>query len=295
MKKQIILCCIIFISVTATASSDERASLYDDFTPEKISSFTCSLIKSGEYYRAYVELLRINSYYPEYLPASVYTVTSNYLFYKSRRYNDLLDSDLKNIDRDIFIPASIFRVDSLIKLDRRREAESELTKLYESPDSKKYSDLLNKRSVYLSILNNSAESKFRGNNPEYEELFLYSDNIYKNRKNPYLGSFLGIVPGMGYVYAGEPGTGVVSMIIIGAGSAVTYASYRSGSGSLSLITGIITFFFYGGSIAGGYMQSVKYNDRLIDTLEMKLNRELMPERDLDEVYFKFGLNSNACK
>ena len=100
---------------------------------------------------------------------------------------------------------------------------------------------------------------------------------------------------MGYFYAGESGTGIVSMIVIGVGSAVTYASYRDGWDSLAVISGLITFFFYGGSIAGGYMQTEKYNDRLMETLEMRLNRELMPERDLEEIYIKFGLNSNDCK
>lgn len=278
-----------------TASSEERTLLHDDFTPEKISTFTCTLIKSGEYYRAYAELLRINSYYPEYLPASVYCITSNYLFYKSKRYKDLLKNDLKNLQGDILIPASLFRIDSLIKLGRAGDAESELMELYKIPDSEKYSGYLNKRSVYLSVLGNNGDSKIRVSNPEYEELYLYSENIYSSRKNPYLGAVLGIIPGMGYVYAGESGTGIVSMIVIGTGSAVTYASYKNGHGSLALITGLITFFFYGGSVAGGYMQSVKYNDRLIDTLRMRLDRELMPERDLDEVYFKFGLNSNECR
>ena len=105
----------------------------------------------------------------------------------------------------------------------------------------------------------------------------------------------GLVPGAGYFYAGERGTGIVAMIVIGAGSAVTYASYRNGLDSIAVISGLITFFFYGGSIAGGYMQTVKYNNRLMETLDLKLKRELMPERDLDEIYFKFGLNSNDCK
>jgi hypothetical protein len=277
--------------------ADEVYPLSDDFTPEKISSFTCSLIGSGEYYRAYVELLRLNSYYPAFIKTSVYSVTSNYLFYKSKNYNDLLELDLTKKGNDFFIPVSLFRVDSLIKVNRKEEAVSVLRELYGRDDSLTYYDYLIKRSVYLSLLsgNNKKDDELKNLFSGYDELYNYSESVYQSRKSPYFGALAGLIPGMGYIYAGEKGTGIVSMIVIGAGSAISYGAYRSSFDSLAAISGVITFFFYGGSIAGGYMQSVKYNDRLIDTLEMRLNRELMPERDLEEIYFKFGLNSNECK
>ncbi len=285
------------MTVSTMVYADEVYPLSDDFTPEKISSFTCSLIGSGEYYRAYVELLRLNSYYPEFIKTSVYSVTSNYLFYKSKNYSDLLKLDFPEKEHDVFIPVSLFRVDSLIKLNRKNDAESLLAELYGRGDSRDYYDYLNKRRVYLSLVSgrgksdNKTEKEFSG----YSELSDYSESIYESRKNPYLGALAGILPGAGYIYAGEKGTGITAMIVIGAGSAVSYGAYRSSFDSLAVISGVVTFFFYGGSIAGGYMQSVKYNDRLMDTLEMRLNRELMPERDLEEIYFKFGLNSNDCK
>lgn len=274
----------------------EEAPLYDDFTPEKISSFVCSLTENGEYYRAYVELLRLKSFYPSYIDDSVFSITSNYLFYKGKRYSDIIETDSSRIKDTIYIPFSLFRIDSLIRLDKKNEAESELAVLCSRPDSDVYAEYLKKRSLYLSVLNNrkstnTMDTAFSG----YKELLVYSDSIYEQQKNPLLGAVAGVIPGMGYIYAGESGTGIVSMIVIGAGSAVTYASYSNGMDSLAVISGLITFFFYGGSIAGGYMQTVKYNDRLMDTLEMRLDRELLPERDLDEIYFKFGLNSNDCK
>ena len=274
----------------------EETLLYDDFTPEKISSFVCSLTENGEYYRAYVELLRLKSFYPSYIDDSVYNITSNYLFYKGKRYSDIIETDFSGIKDTIYIPFSLFRIDSLIRLDKKNEAESELAVLYSRPDSDIYAEYLKKRSLYISVLNNRkstnpTDTAFYG----YKELSAYSDSIYEQQKNPFLGALAGVIPGMGYIYAGESGTGIVSMIVIGAGSAVTYASYNNGMDSLAVISGLITFFFYGGSIAGGYMQTVKYNDRLMDTLEMRLDRELLPERDLDEIYFKFGLNSNDCK
>ncbi len=276
--------------------SAEEAPLYDDFTPEKISSFTCSLIEKGEYYRAYVELLRVRSYYPSFIDTSVYDITADYLFYKSKRYEDLLKIDVAGVNDDIFIPISLFQIDSFIKLKRKADAELKLAELYKRPDADIYMEYLKKRSVYLLILSSNYDSnKIKNMYPEYNELFYYSEINYESRKNPFIGAFAGIIPGMGYCYAGEIGTGIVAMVVIGIGSAVTYGAHSYDLNSLSVITGAITFFFYGGSIAGGYMQTLKFNDRLERALEMKLDRELSPEKDIDEIYFKFGINSNDCK
>lgn len=284
----------IFIIINTTVSAQDKTLLYEEFTPEKISSFICSLINNGEYYRAYVELLRLNSFYPSYINKPVFDVTSNYLYYKSKKYDDLLM--LNNTQSDLFIPVSIFRIDSLIRLNRKDEAKSELVKLDKSNDLKDFASYVKKRKLFFAVLNNEKNnSEFSDYAACSEELFLFSETIHQDKKSPAIGLLSGIIPGMGYVYAGERGTGIVSMIIISAGTAVSYVSYRNGSESLALISGLITFFFYSGSIAGGYMQTVKYNNRLMETLELRLNRELMPEKDLDEIYFKFGLSSDVCR
>jgi TM2 domain-containing membrane protein YozV len=255
------------------AFAESAAPLYNDFTPKKISSFTCSLIQDGEYYRAYVELLRLNSFYPSYISDGTSSITASYLFYKSKKYDDILKLDFNEIDENIVVPFSMFRIDSLFKLNRKDEAAAELSKLNKLDSSKKYSSYIHKREVYLAAL---MEPK------GYDE----------KMKKPFVGALAGIIPGMGYLYAGEKGTALVSIIIIGTGSAVTYASYKNGLSALSVITGTITFFFYGGSVVGGYMQCKKNNEYLAQMLETKLQRELMLDRDLDEVYFRFGLCSN---
>ena len=283
------------------AFAKDSAPLHDDFTPKKISSFTCSLIQNGEYYRAYVELLRLNSFYPSYISDLGFDITASYLFYKSKKYNDILEFDFNGIDENMVVPFSIFRIDSLFKLNRNDEAGVELSKLDETPGSKEYGNYLYKRKVYISALMNKGYdenmiNKYYDINSEellhYRELFEYSGSVHENMKKPLYGALAGIIPGMGYLYAGEKGTALVSIIMIGTGSAVTYASYKNGMGAFSVITGAITFFFYGGSIVGGYMQCKKNNEYLMYMLETRLERELMLERDLNEVYLKFGLCSN---
>ena len=278
--------------MTAFAESAAASPLYDDFTPEKISSFTCNLIKNGEYYKAYVELLRLNSFYPSYISDSAFDITASYLFYKGKRYNDLLKFDFNEIDKNMIVPFSIFRIDSLFKLNRKDDADAEISKLIEIKGYKEYQEYhsyLKKRKVYLTALMNKGYDKKNEEFADYRELLEYSGTVHENMKRPFLGALSGIIPGMGYLYAGEKGTALVSVIIIGTGSAVTYASYKNGLDALSIISGTITFFFYGGSVVGGYLQCKKNNEYLTNMLESRLERELMLDRDLDEVYFKFGL------
>jgi len=280
------------------AFAASAAQLYDDFTPKKISSFTCDLIQKGEYYRAYSELLRLNSFYPSYISNSTFDVTASYLFYKSKKYNDILKFDLSGTNENIIVPLSLFRIDSLFKLNREDDSVIELSKFIGRNGSKEYGSYLHKRKVYISALKNKPYDE-RGDELlnysgllNYKELFEYSTSVHANMKKPFLGALAGIIPGMGYLYAGEKGTAIVSIIIIGTGSAVTYASYKNELSALSIISGTITFFFYGGSVVGGYMQCKKNNEYLTHILEQRLERELMLDRDLDEVYFKFGLCSN---
>jgi hypothetical protein len=288
----------MFLNTMAFAES--AAPLNDDFTPKKISSFACSLIQEGEYYRAYVELLRLNSFYPSYItgdqwqpPLHSFDITASYLFYKSKKYNDILEFDFHETDENIVVPLSIFRIDSLFKLNRKDEAYTELSKLNKFKIAKEYAAYLYKREVYLSALMNlQSYDETREEFVHYKGLLEYSDNVHENMKKPFVGALAGIIPGMGYLYAGEKGTALVSIIIIGTGSAVTYASYKNSLSALSIITGSITFFFYGGSILGGYMQCKKNNEYIERMLETKLQRELMLDRDLDEIYLKFVLCSN---
>ena len=255
------------------AFAENAAPLYDDLTQDKISSFACSLIQDGEYYRAYVELLRLNSFYPSYISGSTFNISASYLFYKSKKYNDILNINFNDIDGNMTVPFSIFRIDSFLKLNRKDEAAAEISKLNNLDASKQYTAYLSKREKYLAAL-------------------MEPQGYDENMKKPFVGLIAGIIPGMGYLYAGEKGTAIVSIIMIGTGSAVTYASYKNGLGALSVITGAITFFFYGGSVVGGYMQCKKNNEYLANMLETKLQRELMLDRDLDEIYLKFGLCSN---
>jgi len=80
-------------------------------------------------------------------------------------------------------------------------------------------------------------------------------------KNPRLGGWLGLVPGLGYLYAGEPANALRSLILNGL---FIYGMVQTGEdeewGAFSVIT-FLEITWYTGSIYGGIDASHRYNQR----------------------------------
>jgi tetratricopeptide (TPR) repeat protein len=88
------------------------------------------------------------------------------------------------------------------------------------------------------------------------------------RKNPVLGGWLGLVPGLGYAYAGEYANALRSLIL---NSIFIYGMVDTARNDHWGGFAVITFFeltWYSGSIYGGLDASHRYNRRLLmDALE----------------------------
>lgn len=125
----------------------------------------------------------------------------------------------------------------------------------------------------------------------YDDLIRYSGYIYDLKKDPWKGMAAGIFPGMGYVYAGESGTGIVAMIVTGLGVSVTALGYSRGMEAFAVLSGTVTGLFYGGSIIGGYRETVRYNRNLMDRLDLSLQRDLEFDSDIDNIFVKFGIKN----
>lgn len=92
-------------------------------------------------------------------------------------------------------------------------------------------------------------------------------------KKPMVGGLLGIVPGLGYVYAGEYANGVRSLLL---NSLFIYGMIETADQDLWGVFGVISFFeltWYTGSIYGGIDASHRYNaDRRNECLDAINNR-----------------------
>ena len=265
-----------------------------DFEPEKISGFIYHLIDNREYYRASVEVERLNSYYPGYLKTFEYTASINYLMYKGEAYDLISSWSFNDLNEDVLSKqiSFIFKIDSLIKMKKYDEAERIIPSEFQGKDSF-FPGIFQRRKLYFDLIKNRHRES--GNNlylrENYKKLTDYADYIHEQEKNPWKGMAAGIIPGMGYIYAGEKGTGITAMIVIGLGAGVTALSWQHEIEPLAIVSGAATGFFYGGSIIGGYRETLRYNRRLMERLDLKLQRDFDFNRDTDEIFIRFGLKN----
>ena len=195
----------------------------------------------------------------------------------------LSSADLKVITRDIF--------------QARSSGLRNFTSCIKGDGIRKYPDLYAKRKAYISLVSGDAygesESLFVKEFSEYKDLAEYAERMRSGRKSPALAALLGLFPGGGYMYAGDEGTGFVALTVIAVFGAVSYCSFENGIEPLGILAGAVTIFFYGGNIAGGYLEAKK-NNRFIDQMiEKKIRNGLDMDGDIDRVYLRFGISSHG--
>ena len=103
-------------------------------------------------------------------------------------------------------------------------------------------------------------------NPIATDYISYTREAQKvNFLNPTYGAIFGIVPGLGYLYAGHEKTALSALIVIGLTSWGTFASFENNVDGIGYLTGFLTLGWYSGSIYGSYWaceRKNEYNRRL---------------------------------
>jgi len=101
-------------------------------------------------------------------------------------------------------------------------------------------------------------------------IFTYSKKsclaILKERENikykkPYLAGIYSVIPGLGYIYSGHKQTALSSLVINGLLAYATYTSYKNENYGMAALTGLFSFSFYMGNIAGSVKSAKRYNSR----------------------------------
>ena len=294
LKQYILSALITLLLFNNQAVGTSTDSHKYNFSPAEISGFITYLIYNREYYRASVEVERLMSYYPGYLTYTAYWASISYLMYKGEAYASIVEQEINYAGHDNLSGEidAIFKIDSYLKLKKYSEAQKSAENIFFSSDEF-LNRLIIKRGLYFSLYSNrclTGENEV-GGITEYNELLRYSRYIHDMKKDPWKGMVAGIIPGMGYVYAGESGTGIVAMIVIGLGTSITALSYGNGMDSFALLSGTVTSLFYGGSIIGGYRETLRYNNNLMERLDLRLQRDLEFDRDIDDIFIKFGIKN----
>ena len=96
---------------------------------------------------------------------------------------------------------------------------------------------------------------------KYRELVNYSKKEYGNLKSPLAGGLLGLIPGMGYIYSEEMGTGITAFFVVAISATASYFAFTTNNKAIGIFVGAIGTFFYTGNVVGGYLAARRYNRR----------------------------------
>ncbi len=295
----VLSCALILALLSAPAVS---GPLQEEYSPEAIRGFAAHLISAREYYRALVELRRLSSLHPDSLSRERLYVSELYLLFMGGQYAALNSLDYTGGDLSASCAASLFLTDALFMREsplagyppiasaacgdpldsylwKRRLIAHLLTRDLPGAESLLSSDSMpaaiqNERRKYLDIVASARD-----------RLSAWSD--------PRTALWAGIAPGMGYVYAGNTSTGIVALLVISVFSAITAASFRTDNQPIGIVTGAVSVFFYGGSIAGGYMESRRHNALIMSSLRDRLSEEMSLQEDRDAVFRNYGAGAPA--
>jgi hypothetical protein len=294
---------LIHTAVYPDTRQSIQPSINKEYSAENILGFAKYLISRDEYYRAFVELKRLDSYYPGYIKKENIFTTELFLLYKGNRYSDIISSEYNVASKTAKAVHTIFKTDVLFEKKDFISANTLINSDGISGINKDIDLFLYKRTIlsYLllnkldearRIIDNRNINNFTGlNDIEFSELIEYSENCFGTLKKPYKAMALGLIPGLGYIYADKTATGIIAFLLISALSTLTYYSFKTDNKPAGVFIGTAATFFYGGSIIGGYLASKKYNDSSINDLKDSLSQKIRLAEDREEIYNKYGVGN----
>ena len=261
------------------------------------------LISKQEYYRANVELNRLKSYYPNFIPFGKYHITGRYLLFKGEQFDEIIKSRpdqtgiIKKID-DIFTVDSYHMKKNYLKADHIISSWIFCNKSIDnSLDFDKY---YFKRKMFNLMMMSKFDSIYKLKNQyqcidfsKYNELVKYAKKEYDMLKYPMAGAFLNLIPGMGYIYSDNVGTGITAFIVISLSATASYFAFRTNNKTIGIFVAAVGTFLYSGNVVGGYLAAKRYNRDRLTGLNNYLLNKLSFYDDRDEIFNRFGTGNHV--
>lgn len=91
------------------------------------------------------------------------------------------------------------------------------------------------------------------------------------RKNPTVAGLLSIVPGLGYLYDGYPGTALSSALVNGLFMGATYKAFKDGNKPLGVTLSVLSLGWYGGNVTGSIATAHRRNAAMRDEHVLKFS------------------------
>lgn len=288
MKKNIFILMPLFLLAYGALSAEE-------FSADGIASFTRHLIGKKEYYRAFVELKRLKSYYPASIAPLTYNVTEHYLLFAGKQYSALFGKPAGG-SAPLFVVADLlFKCDSAIMVSDSATLEAALTSWPPGVDPF-FDRCFKKRRLMAYLLERrygeASELCAGADFSAYRELIEQARTGFSHEKKPWLSAVLGIIPGMGYLYSEEYATGIFAFLLISADIIMTYFAFQTHNDVIGYFTGVIGGFFYAGSIAGGYFAAQRFNVQRTGAHTTSLMDTLRLEDDREDIFNRHGIGKD---
>ncbi|MFW5860637.1 MAG: hypothetical protein ACOCWZ_00185 [Spirochaetota bacterium] len=300
MKRCILPCFLFVLFFSGNLRGSEYSTLLSrEYSPETLTRFIHHLSGKGEYYRAHSELLRLQSYYPDYLNESQYCLSRGYFLLKGGQYSKCagLYPQYDGSEDICVLGFGIYSFDATLHMQKTPGMN-----YFENVPRQRdrlFSYSIWKREFLLALMHEKydraremADHDIPGIET-YRAILPYARTARKEYKSPLTAVFCGILPGGGYVYSGRTNTGIIAGIVVSVLSAVTYGAFATDNQAIGMVTGSITAFFYGGSMLGGYLATMKHNKSVDENLRKYMIEELKLQNDSEEIYKKFGVSTRV--
>lgn len=293
-----------FCAPAAAASGDARPG--DIYSANAVLGFTRHLISKKEYYRAHAELMRLRSYYPGTIPMGRAYATELFLLFYGGQYDDVNlvrppgDHTSRCID-------AIFKADSRFASGEYKKAfalADEGRAMKCSPDLAR---ILGKRAFASALLAGGLESAGRMAEEKqfsaagefdpsyYTRLIAATRQVQSSYKNPVCAAALGILPGLGYAYAGDVPTGIIAFLTFSALGALAAGAYLTDNKPLAFFFGLGATLVYGGSVLGGYRQALRHNQVRSRDWRERIEGELSLDADRQRIFRQYGIGDEPGK
>jgi tetratricopeptide (TPR) repeat protein len=250
----------------------------------RLFRFANMLEMKGDYERAITEYYRLIFYFPKspYSKLSAKSILNCY--YKTEQYlsavrwgMEILEKGLAEDEYEVnlLIGASFLKLENI---PRAREYFDVVISGSKNNDLKDKSILLKGFSFAIEDRWDEAEkiftqvsldSRFYSNAKRSIEICQRAKRIPK--KNPYVAGFLGIIPGLGYLYSGYKQTAVASFIVNGLLMWGTIKAFKQGNEGLGIMLAFITGGFYSGNIYGSIVTAKRANEEAKKALLLKFD------------------------
>lgn len=292
----------LLLFITASPPMLHAGNFPDEYRVETIPGFTSFLIDRGEYYRARTELRRIGSLYPGTIPASAIRVTDLYCLFRGKQYRELAEEKRATEAGVAACAGLVFSFDAACALADAKLAASLLSS-HADHCPHPFESFLWKRRFLSAIASNDpgrAALMLEGKDAplpdgierqRFENILNYGRERLSSISSPSRALWAGIVPGAGYAYSGNTATGIVAFVVVAVLSSVTYAAFRTDNRPLGVVFGAAATFFYGGSIAGGYLESRRRNRLVMESMLDNIADDARLADDRERLYRDYGIGS----